>query len=213
MGFFNHEVLNIRETPAEYAARVISENRYTVVGIFGASGSGKTTMAQGLLRVLCDGKALLLSVDDYWKYDRATMEKLRLTGYDWEARQKERFLRDLGDLKSGGIIHKPVFDYENELPTDKTEIVESREIIILEATLDFTEIADFLIFTYAPEAVLIERRLTRDSRKTAIQGRDSLLEYLEKKSLPAYRTKLLPIVRNAHLIVDTSSGLLYGRMT
>lgn len=66
-----------------------------VIGICGPSGGGKTTFANQLLKKLTKENAVLISADDYWKYDRPTMNKLNITGYDWESRDKEKLLEDI----------------------------------------------------------------------------------------------------------------------
>src|SRR4051812_28286551 len=188
---------------SHYIADRILDSGHRIIGIFGASASGKTTFSKQLHDVLGKHRSVLISVDDYWCYTREEMKQLKLTGYDWETRDKERFLEDLRRLQEGQLIEKPFQDYEHERPSTKTERVEPRDIIILEATLDFTGIADFIIFTYAPDDVLIQRRLKRDAYKKAFPTQEALEEYVRMKSIPAYKRRLLPLASSAHVIVDT----------
>jgi uridine kinase len=86
---------------AEYLAGVITVSGYKVIGICGPSGSGKTTFAEQLHGALGEDHSIVLKVDSYWRYIRAQMRALGLTGYDWEVRDRKRLLRDIKLLRSG----------------------------------------------------------------------------------------------------------------
>ena len=76
----------------------------------------------------------------------------------------------------------------------------------------FTDIADFIIFTYAPDDVLIKRRIARDRWAKIFQSESAFVEYLRTKSLPSYHAKLLPLANEARVILDTSTGTLYKKI-
>jgi uridine kinase len=198
------------ETIPQHIAKIILANNINVVAICGPSGSGKTTFAEKLLDALGDQRSLVLKVDSYWQYDRTQMAKLGLTGYDWATRDRAKFLYDLRQLLAGHVIKKPVFDYQKEMPAGWTTRVAPKEIVILEDTLDFTDIAALTIFTYAPDEVLVSRRLARDKHKTGFADQQELETYLHTKSLPAYKAKLLPIAAKASYIVNTYTGKLFA---
>lgn len=196
-------------SPAEYIARDILKRNIDLIAVTGPSGSGKTTFAKTLSRALSPHTCLVLKVDSYWQYTRPEMARRSLTGYDWETRDVKRFKRDLRTLRAKESIQKPIFDYRNERPSGRTVAVESADTIILEDTLDFTNIAELNIFIYAPEEVLIARRLKRDAYKTGFSGPGELLTYLRAKSLPAYREKLLPVMLKSNYVVDTCNNKLH----
>jgi len=199
----NFQIIETKGHFSQYIADQILDDGHRIIGIFGASGSGKTTLSKQLYNIIGKHRSVLISVDDYWCYTREEMKQKNLTGYDWETRDKERFMEDLRRLQEGQAIEKPFQDYEHECPSTKTERVEPRDIIILEATLDFSGIADFIIFAYAPDDVLIQRRLKRDAYKKVFPTQEALEEYVRTKSIPAYKRKLLPVTSGAHAIVDT----------
>jgi uridine kinase len=193
----------------KFIAQLIEGNEHKVIAIFGPSGGGKTTFAQNLIKALGDEKAVLISVDDYWRYTREEMKQKGLTGYDWEARDKDRFLKDLQLLKRGMAIDKPLMDYIYEKPAVYTERIEPKEITILEATLDFTGIADLIIFTFAHDDIIFQRRIERDKDKKAFPTLEALEKYVRNKSIPAYKERLLPLVANANFAIDTHENKLY----
>jgi uridine kinase len=200
----------ISEYPHVYIANIITKHNAKIIGICGPSGSGKTTFAKKLAETLGNERCLVLKVDHYWRFDRSEMGARGLTGYDWETRDRNRFLKDFEALKSGCSIDKPLFDYTYERPANRTEVVEPKEIIILEDTLDFTELTDLSVFTYAPDEILIKRRLERDKYKKSFESHSDLEAYIRIKSIPAYKAKLLPVASKSDYIVDThSSNTIY----
>ena len=198
-----------KSTPAVYLADVIAKRRDKVVGIWGPSGSGKTTFSRLLSTAIGADSSLVFKVENYWQYTRAEMAVRNLTGYDWETRDKQRFLRDLELLKKGQPVDVPVFDNIREVPTRQTLPVMPKDVIILEDTLDFSGLVDMGIFIVAPDEELIKRRLERDADKTGFASVAELESYLHAKSLPTYRSKLLPSMRRAEYVLDTHKAVIY----
>jgi uridine kinase len=205
----NFEPVATTLTAQEYFADIVRKQHVKIVGVFGPSASGKTTLSKELAIALGEDKSTVLKVDSYWRYNRTEMAERGLTGYDWETRDRDRFMGDLDALQRGGSIDKPVFDYAREMPAGTTVPFASADIIILEDTLDFTELADLTIFTYAPDEILITRRMRRDAFKTGFKDPQELELYLKEKSIPAYKAKLLPHASKVDYIVDTHIGVIY----
>lgn len=198
-------------TPAAYLAAVIARHSVKTVGIWGPSGGGKTTFSQTLAHTTGLDKAFVWKVESYWRYTRPEMAKRNLTGYHWETRDKQRFLDDLERVKAGEAVESPVFDNIKEVPTDRTVTITPKEIIILEDTLDFSEIVELGVFMYAPDEVLMNRRVARDANQTGLGSVTELETYIKTKSLPTYKEKLLPSIVKANYIVDTHNGVLYEK--
>lgn len=197
--------------PVAYLAEIIKRQEEKTVGIWGPSGGGKTTFSRELSEVLGADISFVWKVENYWQYTRPEMAERDLTGYHWETRDKERFLRDLELLKRGVTVESPVFDNIREVPTDRTVTLSPKDVIILEDTLDFSDIVDLGVFMYAPDDVLIERRIARDVNQTGLGNAAELEAYVKTKSLPTYKSKLLPSMTKADFIVDTHEGVLYKR--
>lgn len=193
----------------QFLVDVISERSARTIGILGAGGSGKTTLAEKILNKLSEENAVVLHVDDYWKYPRDKMHEMGITGYDNESRDIDKFLKDLENLKKGKAIDKPTFDDSKEIPLLETEKIEAREKIIVEGTIDIHALVDVTIFLYAPDSVLMERRLQRDSDKIANKDLSFFKKYLEEKSFPKYHMILLPVWKECNFIFDTSENKLY----
>lgn len=178
-------VHDVKDAPA-YLCETLERSQKKIIAIIGPSASGKTRLANTLLGCLGTDHTAVISLDDYWKYTRAEMHERGLTGYDWGARKKPLFLKHLTQLKA----HK---------------------IVIIEGTVDLRGIADFIIFTYAPDGALIERRIARDHWAKIFPSERAFEEYLCTKSLPSYHAKLLPLAKEADIILNTSTGMLYQK--
>lgn len=198
-------------TPAAYLADVIARQRIKTVGVWGPSCGGKTTFSRELAGAVGADTSLVWKVESYWQYTRPQMAELGLTGYHWETRDKQRFLKDLDQVKAGHPVECPVFDNIREVPTDKTVTIVPKDVIILEDTLDFSEIVDLGVFMYAPDEVLVDRRIERDADQTGLGSITELATYVKTKSLPTYKAKLLPSMSKADYIIDTNEGTLYEK--
>lgn len=204
----NFRIVDSQLSPEIYIANYIRNNAIQTASVCGPSGSGKTTFAKKLCDAIGDNESMVLKVDHYWRYTRPEMKERGLTGYAWEARDKDRFLKDFALLKQGQKIDKPIFDYQREVPTNRTETVEPKKFIILEDTLDLTEISELNVFMYAPDKILVQRRLKRDAYKVGYNGLEDMETYIRTKSLPAYRRILLPVAQKVDFLVDTYNNKL-----
>jgi|APHM01.1.fsa_nt_gi Uridine kinase len=175
-----------------------------LVGIAGPSCSGKTTLASDFSSKI---GSTHINLDDYWKHNRGEMARLGITGYDWASRKTCFLLQNVAEIREReGPIRKPLMDRETEEPLDETEQIEIRRPVIMEGTLDLSSIADQFLYCYAPEDILIERRMTRDRGRT---GLDNLEAYIKETSMPNYRNKHLGDMRRADIIVDTCEDVFY----
>ena len=145
-----------------------------LVGIAGASGSGKTTLAHALAESLVD--AAVLSMDAYY---------LDLGHLDWAARSRwnfdapgafdwDRFIADLGALRRGEIIQRPVYDFTTHTRRPAVDPVEPRPFLVVEGLLvlhdpDVRTLLDSSVFLEIDLRTAVDRRIARDCRD---RGRD-----------------------------------------
>lgn len=141
---FGYKKMKQGQIPA-YIASEIEDAR--VVGVTGASASGKSTFSSELLENFGEENACIVRLDDYVHLTNAQMREQGIkTRYDWRSRDKNRFLNDVNQLRNGHAIQKPVQDYEAERPSSESEVVLPKSYIILEGNLDLSDIADTTIF-------------------------------------------------------------------
>jgi len=83
--------------------------RPTILGIVGDSGSGKTTITRGLVRVLGEDKVSHFCTDDYHRYDREQRAERGITPLNPECNHIDILAQHLAHLRRGEPILKPVY--------------------------------------------------------------------------------------------------------
>ena len=83
--------------------------RPVVLGIVGDSGSGKTTISRGLLRVLGDGHVSHFSTDDYHRYDRRQRAERNVTPLNPGCNYLDVLAQHLRHSRSNEAVLKPVY--------------------------------------------------------------------------------------------------------
>jgi len=86
-------------------------SRSIVLGLVGDSGTGKTTLARGLVRVLGAEHVSLISGDDYHRYERARRAELGVTPLDPAANHLDILAQHLTHLRRAEPVMKPVYDH------------------------------------------------------------------------------------------------------
>src|ERR1700687_3596971 len=105
-----------------------------LIGIAGATGSGKTTLASHLLRSFADQGACLLEQDSYY-LDRSHLPPSERAGLNFDepaAIEHDLLLEHIKTLLSGKSIEKPVYSFKTHTRTGETEVVPPARIILVE---------------------------------------------------------------------------------
>ncbi len=104
-----------------------------------------------------------------------SFEDRKKTNYDHPLAFDHELMRfQIQELIAGRIVEKPTYDYTVHNRSDKTEIVEPKDVIIIEGlfVLEEKEIRDLLdikVFVDTPNDIRFIRRLVRDINE---RGRD-----------------------------------------
>ncbi|MCQ2173994.1 MAG: uridine kinase [Bacteroidales bacterium] len=179
-----------------------------VIGIAGGSGSGKTTVVDGLLRRLNKESVVIIPQDSYYK-DCCDLsdEQKRNNNFDHPDAIDWNLLCDqLSALKSGRAIEQPVYSYIS-CTRSKTETVhvEPADVIIIEGILVFTckrlrEQMDIKIFVDADDDDRLMRVMERD---TTERGKDVhwVIERYTRTVKPMYLQFIEPSKRYADIII------------
>ena len=152
-------------------------NKPVIIGIAGGSASGKTTIAQKIIDTFKDTNSIgIIKEDDYYKdQSDLSFEDRKKTNYDHPLAFDHELMRfQIQELIAGRIVEKPTYDYTVHNRSDKTEIVEPKDVIIIEGlfVLEEKEIRDLLdikVFVDTPNDIRFIRRLVRDINE---RGRD-----------------------------------------
>lgn len=178
-----------------------------VIGISGASASGKTLLANTIVDGLGSCKVVIISEDSYYKdLKHLPLEERAKINFDHpDSLDHDLFCEHLDQLLAGEDVEIPIYNHAEHLRCEETRTVSSRTIIVLEGILLFYEKAlrermDIRIFMETALDTCLVRRLRRDiiERKRSIE---SVLEQYEKTVRPMYLQFIEPSKRYADLIV------------
>lgn len=183
-------------------------NKVQVIAIAGGSASGKTTIANQLYDYFKgQHNVVIIRQDDYYKdQSHLTMEERVKTNYDHpHAFDNDLFVLHIKQLKERFSIEKPTYDYAMHNRSTKVEMIEPRDIIILEgifvlAEERIREISDILIYVDTESDVRFIRRLKRDVEE---RGRsvDSVCHQYLSTVKPMHDQFIEPSKKYAHIII------------
>lgn len=195
-----------------------------VIGIAGASGSGKTLVANRMVDRLGSDKAVIIQEDAYYK-DLSDMPRPARGGMNFDhpdAFDHDLLAGQLRQLLKGESISQPVYDYRTHCRRGETKAVDPASVIILEGILIFTqpelrELMDIRVFVDTPPDVCLARRLERDVTE---RGRTlaSVVEQYRETVRPMYLRFVEPAKPHADILIprggrnDVAIDLLVSRI-
>ena len=178
-----------------------------VIGVAGGTGSGKTTVANAILRRLGDGKMSVLFHDAYYR-DFVDLPKdvLDRKNFDHpDSLETELLIRHVKALKRGMVVEAPIYDFRTHRRTAETRRVLPKRIVLVEGILIFAEpelrkLFDVKVFVDTDADVRLIRRIRRD---IAERGRtlESVVEQYYATVRPMHLEFVEPSKRWADLIV------------
>ncbi len=188
------------------------ESRPFIVGISGASGSGKTTFMRQLTVLFSTDEICLISLDNYYKARHLQpLDEKGIENYDTlESIDIEAFTADLEKLKQGESFQKKEYDFNN--PNFITEIISYNPtpIIVLEGIFLFSypEILaqiDLKIFIETEDHHRISRRLERDLIERGYTIEQTMY-WMKMHVEPAYKQFVLPYKSTADLVIPNNNN-------
>jgi uridine kinase len=178
-----------------------------IIGICGGTGSGKTTVVNKILDILPENQVAILSQDSYYKdSSNLSLEERKSVNFDHpDAIEFDLLLDHINELKKGHTIQKPIYSYITCTRSPETIPVESKDVILIEGILLFTDerirnICNIKVFVDAPADERLMRVIKRD---TVERGRDieqTLKRYLDTVK-PMHEQFIEPTKRFADIIV------------
>ena len=179
-----------------------------IVLIGGGSASGKTYVLNKVLEQIPEDKIAHISLDDYYKdfsnlpfEERCKINWDHPKSFDWKL-----MVGQINDLKNGKPIEKPIYDFTIHGRSGKTEIVEPKELIIIEGIMalvnkDLRSLGDLKVYINASRERRLVRRIERDQRE---RGRtyESIIEQYFSTVLPMYEEIIAPSQYYADIIIN-----------
>ena len=140
-----------------------------IIGIAGGTGSGKTSLAKGILSEYGDGEVAVIEQDSYYNdLSHILYEERVIQNYDHpDSIDIELFESHLQGLLNGESVNVPTYDFSTHVRMDKTIAITPHHVIVVEGilTLHYTQLRDLFaikIFVDTPADIRFIRRLTRD---------------------------------------------------
>lgn len=178
-----------------------------IIGVAGASASGKSLLARTIVRELASEHVIIISEDSYYKdTPELSLEERKKVNYDHpDAFDHALLYKHLQKMQLGETIQVPIYNHTEYAREENTRAVGKHSIIVLEGVLLFAEsqlrrLMDIKIYLDTPLDICLIRRLKRDVIE---RGRnfDSVLEQYETTVRPMYFQFVEPSKRHADIIV------------
>lgn len=183
-----------------------------LIAITGASGSGKTYLADAIRQALAEQVPSdtigLISEDSYYRnLDHLPMAERERVNYDHpDAFEHDLLLGQLKQIKSGLTAEVPCYDYAVHTRAHHCQIIQPSPVLILEGILLLHDARlrdhyDLSVFVDTPLDVCLSRRMQRDVQ-TRGRSRASVVRQFEETVKPMYRKFIEPTRAFADLIVS-----------
>lgn len=104
--------------------------RPMMIAVGGDSATGKTTLCDGLRRILGEPRVTTIRLDDYHAFTRAQRAAAGITALDPRATNFAKMEHDLCSLRAAHTIRKPVYDHADGT-FGAPELIEPREIVLV----------------------------------------------------------------------------------
>ena len=178
-----------------------------LIGIAGGTGSGKTTVANAIVKSVGAERIAILSHDSYYR-DFVDLPKDILDRQNFDhpdSLESELLVRHLKALKGGMVVETPIYDFKVHRRAAESRRVEPRKVILVDGILIYAEpelrkLFDVKIFVDTDADIRLIRRLKRD---IAERGRsvESVVTQYESTVRPMHLEFVEPSKRYADLIV------------
>lgn len=187
-----------------------------LIGIGGASGSGKTTIAETIISNLPDISkdlkrnltAIIFGMDNYYNdQSNISFEERQKTNYDIpKAFEWPLMKKHISELLQGKIIERPVYSFGEHTREKRIEVIRPADLIIFEGILalydkDICKMMNYKFFVNTDLDVCLMRRMKRDMEE---RGRtfESVSKQWEDTVKPSYMKYILPSIKNADFSIN-----------
>lgn len=178
-----------------------------IIGISGASASGKSLLANNIVKELGTEQVAVISEDSYYKdQSHLAFDDRTKINYDHpSALDHELLAQHLEQIRNGELIDIPIYDHGQHIRLKETRKIGNHRIVVLEGILLFVEptLRDLMtikIYMDTPLDICLIRRLRRDIIERA-RTFDNVIAQYESTVRPMYLRFIEPSKLHADIIV------------
>ena len=186
---------------------MIKRNSSLVIGIAGGTGSGKTTIADYILKTVGPEKIAFFPHDSYYReLDHLPVEERSLVNFDHPSSlETELLIEHLVQLNEGKSIELPTYDFKTHSRKVETTRIDPQQILMVEGILilaepELRELFDLKIYVDTDADIRFIRRLKRDIEERGRTSQSVIKQYLETVR-PMHLDFVEPSKRYANLII------------
>jgi phosphoribulokinase len=158
--------------------------RPIMLSIVGDSGSGKTTITRGVVRVLGEEKVTHFCADDYHRYDRRQRTERGITPLDPECNYIDVLASDVRHLRQNEAILKPVYHHDSGTFGPALYLKPSRFVVaeglLVNHTAELREMFDIRVYLNPPEDLRRRWKVARDCSRRGYST-DQVLSELDRR--------------------------------
>lgn len=180
-----------------------------IIGVAGGTASGKSTVAEAILKRVGRGHIAYIQHDSYYRdLSHLPLEERARMNFDHpDALETELLVEHLRQLQAGRPIEVPVYDFATYTRTGHTRRVEPRRVILVEGILIFVDkqlrdMMDIKLYVDTDADMRLIRRLQRDMHE---RGRtlDSVIHQYLETVRPMHLEFVEPSKRYADIIIPS----------
>ncbi|AWD33087.1 Uridine kinase [Candidatus Fokinia solitaria] len=178
-----------------------------VIGISGASGSGKSLFASTIIKNFHSSDVSIISEDMYYRsQDHLSLEERKRTNYDHPAAFEHNLLVEhIMQLRDGFSIEAPTYDYVRSTRATTTKLICACSVLIVEGILllydeELRNMLDISIYIDTPLDICLSRRIVRDIQERGRTAEGTIKQYQES-TRPMFLKYVQPSKTYADIIV------------
>ena len=179
-----------------------------IIGIYGGTGSGKTTIVNMIASHFSSNDIEIISQDSYYKdnSDISYEDRCKLNFDHPNAIDFNLLHKHLKNLRKGKTVEQPIYDFKIHNRLKKTIQIKPKKILILEGILimchaEIRSIFDLKIFINANSKTRMERRIKRDIAERG-RSRDEVLKRYIETLKPMHEKFIEPTKIYANYIIE-----------
>lgn len=178
-----------------------------VIGIAGGSGSGKTTVANVILRRVGSHRIAFLAHDSYYRNlgDLPVVQRAEINFDHPNSLETDLLIQHVRALKARQAVDVPIYDFTTHKRTDQTSRVKPQRVILVEGILLYVEkelrdLMDVKIYVDTDADIRFIRRLRRDIAERGRTAERVMEQYLNTVR-PMHLEFVEPSKRYADVII------------